>query len=58
MSYDGRQHPETRDGVKTYGPCRWGLRWQTIEHTRRRRVWSNKLGFHTSDVRWAKTNLA
>ena len=22
MSYDGRRHPETWDGVKTYGPCR------------------------------------
>ena len=27
VSCDGRRHPETRDDIKTYGPCRWRLRW-------------------------------
>ena len=25
---DSRWYPETRDGVKTYGPCQWRSRWQ------------------------------
>ena len=27
-SCDGQRHPKTRDGVKTYGSCRWRSRWQ------------------------------